>query len=98
MKGTRQHYNEEFKKQAVRFVQEQTKSIPEIADEMNIPAGTLRQWLAQYREFESEPVASVDKIRELEAQLKDAQRQNADKDEEIAILKKAMHIFSKPRN
>lgn len=98
MKGTRQHYNEEFKKQAVRFVQEQTKSIPEIADEMNIPAGTLRQWLSQYREFESEPVASVDKIRELEAQLKDSQRQNADKDEEIAILKKAMHIFSKPRN
>ena len=98
MKGTRQHYNEEFKKQAVRFVQEQTKSIPEIAEEMNIPTGTLRQWLAQYREFESEPVASMDKLRQSEAQVKELQRQLADQAEEIAILKKAMHIFSKPRN
>lgn len=98
MKGTRQHYNEEFKKQAVRFVQEQTKTIPEIADEMNIPTGTLRQWVAQYREFESEPVASLDKLRQAEARMKEMERQLADRDEEIAILKKAMHIFSKPRN
>lgn len=98
MKETRQHYNEEFKKQAVRFVQEQTKTLPEIAEEMNIPAGTLRQWLAQYREFESEPVASLDKLRQSEAQVKELQRQMADLAEENAILKKAMHIFSKPRN
>lgn len=105
MREQRQHYNEEFKKRTVKFVQEQTKAVPEIAEELNIPVGTLRQWLAKYREFDNEPLASPDRIRELEMQLLELQRQKdeANRDnnelrEELAILKKAMHIFSKPRN
>uniref|UniRef100_UPI001C31148B transposase n=1 Tax=Lysinibacillus sp. GbtcB16 TaxID=2824761 RepID=UPI001C31148B len=49
MAEQRQRYNEEFKKQAVKYVQEQTKSLPEIAEEMNIPPGTLKNWMTQYR-------------------------------------------------
>ncbi|MCL6458906.1 MAG: transposase [Gorillibacterium sp.] len=101
----RQRYNEEFKKQTVRFIQEQTKTVADIAEELSIPKGTLHQWLAQYREFESEPVASVEKVRQLETQLKEKERELKEKDrriadveEELAIVKKAVHIFSKPRN
>jgi len=32
----RQHYNDEFKRQAVKYVQEQTKTLPEIAQELNM--------------------------------------------------------------
>lgn len=32
----RQRYNEEFKRQVVKDVQEQTKTLPEIAGELNI--------------------------------------------------------------
>ncbi|MGO4499363.1 transposase, partial [Paenibacillus sp. 2RAB27] len=39
----RQRYNDEFKQQTVKFIQEQTKSVTEIAEELNIPAGTLHQ-------------------------------------------------------
>ncbi|RXZ80905.1 transposase [Paenibacillaceae bacterium] len=94
----RQRYNDEFKKQTVKFIQEQTKSLGDIAEELNIPKSTLHQWLAQYREFESEPVASAERIRQLEAQVKEQQRQITDYQEELAIVKKAVHIFSKPRN
>jgi len=94
----RQHYNEEFKMQAVKYVQEQTKTLPEIADELNIPEGTLRNWMTKYRSFENEPIASLEKVRELEKQLKKVEREKQDLAEELAILKKALHIFSKERN
>ena len=34
----RQRYNEEFKQQTVKFIQEQTKTVADIAQELNIPA------------------------------------------------------------
>lgn len=100
----RQHYNEEFKQQTVRFIQEQTKTVMDIAQELNIPAGTIHQWIAKYRQFESEPLASPEKVRQLERLLKEKERELAEKDrriadveEELAIVKKAVHIFSKPK-
>jgi len=94
----RQHYNEEFKQRTVKYIQEQTKSIEDIAQELSIPAGTIRQWLAKYRQFGSEPLASAERVRELERLLKEKDRRIADMEEELAIVKKAVHIFSKPRN
>ncbi|WP_019006118.1 transposase [Cohnella laeviribosi] len=94
----RQHYNEEFKRQAVKYVQEQTKTLPEIADELNIPEGTLRNWMTKYRSFENEPIVNSEKVRQLEERLKAGEREKQDLAEELAILKKALHIFSKERN
>jgi transposase len=101
----RQRYNEEFKKQTVQFIQEQTKTVADLAEELNIPKSTLHQWMSQYRELKNEPAASMDRVRELEAQLKEVNRllqekesKLSDVEEELAIVKKAVHIFSKPRN
>lgn len=101
----RQHYPEDYKIKAVKYIQEQTKSLPEIADELEIPVGTLRNWMNKYRDFENEPLASPDRVRELEQLLKDKERElrekdreNADLQEELAIVKKAVHIFSRPKN
>ncbi|MCM3712497.1 transposase [Halalkalibacter oceani] len=100
----RQRYNEEFKRQAVKFVQEQKKTVSDIAEELNIPISTLHQWTTHYREFENEPVAAEERIRKLEQQIRDQERelkakerQLADKEEELTIVKKAMHIFSRPK-
>lgn len=101
----RQRFNEEFKKKTVKYIQEQTKTMPEIAQELNIPVGTLHQWKAKYRTFENESLAAQERLRELEQLLKDKERELSRKDreladskEELAILKKAVHIFSKPKN
>lgn len=40
MSGKRQSYNETFKREAVRYVQEQTKSLPQIAEELNVNLDT----------------------------------------------------------
>ncbi|QOY35559.1 transposase [Anaerobacillus isosaccharinicus] len=102
----RQTYNEEFKRQTVKFAQEQKqkKTMRDIAQELEVPLSCLHQWMTQFREFENEPVASEDRVRkleqelhELERQLKLKDRKIADTEEELAIVKKAVHIFSRPR-
>jgi transposase len=97
MAESRQLYNEEFKRKTVKFIQEQTKTLPQIAEELNIPAGTLRQWMGKYRTLENEPLANAETIRAQEKLLKQQEREIEDLKEELAILKKAMHIFSKER-
>jgi len=103
MGETKQRYSEEFKKQAVKYIQQQTKSIQDIAEELNIPAHTLSKWMGQYREFQHEPTA--ERVRQLEQELKEKdrlltakQREIEDLKEELTIIKKAVHIFSKQRN
>lgn len=97
MAESRQSYNEEFKRKTVKFIQEQTKTLPQLADELDIPVGTLRQWLGKYRTLENEPVANAETIRTQEKLLKQQEREIDELKEELAILKKAMHIFSKER-
>lgn len=101
----RKRYNEEFKRQTVKYLQEQTKTMEDIAQELDIPAKTLHSWKAQFREFKNEPVASMERVRELEQLLNEKERELRAKDqrianveEELAIVKKAVHIFSKPKN
>jgi transposase len=96
MSETRRSYNEEYKIQTVKYIQEQTKTVAELALELDIPAKTLYQWLEKYRSFQSE--STPDKVRELQRQLKERDQQLADLEEELAILKKAAHIFSNPKN
>lgn len=100
----RKRYNEEFKRQTVKYLQEQTKSVEDVALELDIPAKTLHSWKAKYREFKNEPISNVERVRELEQLLKDKERELhesqqriADVEEELAIIKKAVHIFSKPK-
>lgn len=105
MADKRQRYSEEFKKGTVKIIQEQTKSVADVAQELNIPASTIHNWLSQYRKFEQEILANPDMLRQLEQDLREKERVNqqkereiADLQEEIAILKKAQHIFNKKRN
>lgn len=98
MGKTRQHYNDEFKLQTVKYIQEQTKNIPQIAEELNIPESTLQQWMAKYRKFENEPLLTPDALRERDRKIETQAKEIADLQEEIEILKKAMHIFSKEKN
>jgi transposase len=102
----RNHYSEEFKRRTAKYILEQVKTIPEIAEELGISAGVLHKWKATYRdELQVETLATPDKVRELERLLhekelenQEKERQNKDLQEELEILKKALHIFGKERN
>ncbi|WP_261300801.1 transposase [Paenibacillus andongensis] len=102
----RNRYSEEFKKQTVKYILEQGKSMPQMSEELGISAGVLHNWKATYRdEFQTESVITPERVRQLEQQLREKdleyqekERQNQDLQEELAILKKALHIFSKEKN
>jgi hypothetical protein len=55
------------------------------------------RWIAKYRQFENEPVNSADRIRELEQLLREKDKQVSELEQELEIVKKAVHIFSNPR-
>lgn len=93
----RQRYSKEFKEEAVKYIQQNHKTLPEIAEEMNIPVGTLSNWMRLYRKFEDEPFIGSGNLRQSEQLLKEKDDRIKDLEEEIAILKKAMHYFSKDR-
>jgi len=100
----RQSYNKEFKEATVKYIQQSSKSTPEIALELNIPAGTLDSWLGKHRRLEDEPAIANINPNEQEGKMKEQaiiiQNQAThikDIEEENAILKKAMHYFSKDR-
>lgn len=98
MSGTRRSYNEEFKRQAVKYIQEQTKTVAELAQELDIPAKTIHQWLGKYRQFQNEPLSSPEQTSEFKRQLEEKDQTIARMAEEMEILKKAVHIFSNPKN
>lgn len=102
----RNSYSEEFKKQTVKYILEQSKSMSHLAEELGISAGVLHNWKALYRdEIQLESLVTPERVRQLEHQLRkkelenqEKERENQDLQEELAILKKALHIFSKERN
>ncbi|WP_208586293.1 transposase, partial [Gracilibacillus suaedae] len=102
----RQRYSEEFKRETVKFAQEQKqkKTMTEIAEDIKVPLSCLHEWMSKYREFENEPVVVEERLKKLERELKEKERELKAKDkkiaeteEELAIVKKAVHIFSRPK-
>ncbi|EHB64268.1 transposase, partial [Paenibacillus lactis] len=97
MSGNRQHYNETFKRETVKYVQEQSKTLEQIADELNINPGTLRNWVKKYRTFEHEPVNHGETLRQQTQLIEDQKREIDDLREEIAILKRPCTSSAKKR-
>jgi transposase len=97
MSEPRQHYNQKFKEETVKYIQQHSKPITEIAQELNIPVKTLRQWMSKYRQFPDEPFVGSGNQRSHDQIVKELEKRNKDLEEELAILKKALHIFSKDR-
>ncbi|WP_239713079.1 hypothetical protein [Paenibacillus sp. 19GGS1-52] len=58
----------------------------------------MKNWMVKYRQFPNEPFVGSGKLRIQEQQIHDLEQKNKDLEEEVAILKKAMHIFSKDRS
>ncbi len=92
-------YDEAFKAGAVRMVTEQGREPKEVARELGICIGTLRNWLksagmqlGQVSRHNREQQC----IRELEAELRALRKQLGEKDEVVDILKKSVGILSKP--
>ncbi len=84
-------YSDEFKKDAIKLVKEDNRSVPSVAKDLGINPQTLRNWLNEQKHREKPESA---RISELEKELKAEKRRNAELEEAVAILKKATAIFA----
>ncbi|WP_313636546.1 transposase [Paenibacillus sp.] len=80
----RQRYDEKFRRETVKYLLEQTKSVEDISLELNIPAKTLHGWKAKYRELKNEPIATLERVRELEQLIAEQKREIQMRDKRIA--------------
>jgi len=86
-------YSKEFKEQAVRL-SHQRENIKELADELGIKVERLYKW----RKWANSNSATADNkasFPEESMEVKKLRKALREKDLELEILKKAVHIFSK---
>jgi transposase len=91
MSKRRKHYTEDFKREAVRLVEESGRTQQEIAVDPGIGKSTLGKWLLHYREEDLLAGPHEDKEKEL-ARLR---RENELLRQERDLLKKATAFFAK---
>lgn len=93
MGDTRQHFDDEFKRQTVKHMQENGKTPSEVSKELDIPVSSIRKWKNQFANSGEKSQLFVDYER-----LKKLEEMNRELQEENEILKKAMHFFTKNRD
>ena len=93
MGDIRQHFDDEFKRQTVKHMQENGKTPAEVSKELDIPVSSIRAWKKQFANAGEKSQLFVDYER-----LKKVEEMNRELQEENEILKKAMHFFTKNRD
>ena len=84
-------YTEEFKKEAVRLVQEEGMSIGQVKKTLGISYNAIRKWLDDAQKTETTPVLSSDEKEELRRLRREVKELRMERE----ILKKAATFFAK---
>jgi transposase len=80
-------YTKEFQDSAVRLCKQPNRTVASIAQELNIPAWKLRNWVIKSKQ-KLEKSTEVEEISKLEDRIQELEEENA-------ILKKAAAYFAK---
>ena len=91
----RRKYDEEFKRSAVKLVEEEGRHIPEVAKNLGISQDLLYRWRREYIGDPKNAFLGQGHLKPLEEELRKTQKQLKDVTMERDILKKAIAIFSK---
>lgn len=89
------HFDKEYKMEIARLVVEEGQKASQLARELDIPMGTMRNWISGYRNGKEEAFIGSGNMHPDVKMKKDMEKRIKDLEEENAILKKAMHIFTK---
>jgi transposase len=88
-------YDVDYKKQAVQLCQEKGRTIAQTARELGISYKTLHRWCDEYKQSKGTSFVGSGNIKPENQDLLALKRRNRELEEELAILKKALGIFSK---
>ena len=90
------HFSNEYREYVAKMVVEEGKKAKDLSYELEIPYSTINRWIKQYKEKQaaSQPKEYMTPS-ELEKQRRQHEKEVKALQEEIEILKKAMHIFTR---
>lgn len=92
MARKRRRFDEEFKREAVRFLEETGRSLREVAEELQVSEQSLWRWRKQYGTGEGEERLTPSEA----AELQRLRRENEILRQEREFLKKAAAYFANP--
>ena len=90
----RQRFTAEFKREAVRLMQQGNQPVAQLAIELGIPRNRLYKWRDALQELGSHAFAGMGKRSPQQAEVARLQRELARLKEENLILKKATAYFA----
>lgn len=94
-------YPKEFKEYVCKLIVQDGRKQIDISKELNIPYDTLQKWISSYRkkikDAESAKQKQLLTASELQDMLEEERAKRVELEEEVAILKKAMHIFTQEK-
>ncbi len=93
---TGKRYTPEFKIETIKLVTELGQDVRTVARDIGVHENTIYKWIQKYQENTKEPFVGSGHQRSEEAELRKANKKIADLEQEVAILKKAIAIFSRP--
>jgi len=93
-KKDRKHYDKEFKLNAVKLTLETNRSTASVARDLGIESNTLYNWKREYRNEAEQAFPGKGNLTVEDEEMRTLKRRNAELEEEVAILKKAMGYFS----
>jgi len=95
-------YTDEFRDRTIKYIIESNKSATGVGEELGVDKNTICRWMRDYRRknklpsYKEEQEIRGEKGRETKAyiaRLKEDKRRIEELEEEVEILKKALHIF-----
>ncbi|MEW9054149.1 MAG: transposase [Neobacillus sp.] len=89
------HFDLEYKKQVAQMVVEDGKKATEVSRDLDIPVKTIRNWVQAYKEQRNSAFVGSGNTPPEQKPYKDLQKENTELRQELEILKKALHIFTK---
>ena len=92
MARRRRSFSPEFKREAIRMVLEDNRSIASVAREFDMNPSTLNNWVTMHKATHSEAEPSLSGPER--ARLRQLERENAELTEKLAFLKKAAAFFA----
>jgi transposase len=87
-------YSPEFREEAVQISLKSSKTISEVARELDLNSETLRGWVKKHQ-TQQEPAAGAELTVSERARLKELERRNRELEMENSFLKKAAAYFAK---
>ena len=106
MTGSRARYDQEFKDNAAKYCIEKASSISKGAEELKINKNSIFRWVNEYKERTGLKKAEEKEKRETrkqhdietERQIRNLTKQKLELEEDVALLKKVIGMFSeRPR-